>query len=92
MRQKSGNFDFKLVNNHIKPSDVQIELTQLSIVINDIYDNSSEKDIIVLGDMNADGSYFNEENLTTALPLWIQLIGNDEDTTVAASDNIYDRR
>ncbi len=25
------------------------------------------------------------------LPLWIQLIGNDEDTTVAVSDNTYDR-
>ena len=66
---RSGNFDFKLVNNHIKPSDVQAELGQLAVVINDIYDSSSEKDIIVLGDMNADGSYFNEDNLTTILPL-----------------------
>ena len=88
---RSGNFDFKVVNNHIKPDGVEAELGQLAVVINDIYEGSSEKDILVLGDMNADGSYFNEDDLTTAFPLWIQLIGNDEDTTVAVSDNTYDR-
>jgi len=88
---RSGNFDFKLVNNHIKPEDVSAELSQLAAVINEIYNSSSEKDVIVLGDMNADGSYFNEDNLVVIFPLWIQLIGNDEDTTVAISDNTYDR-
>ncbi|HUV60385.1 MAG TPA: endonuclease/exonuclease/phosphatase family protein [Desulfatiglandales bacterium] len=88
---RSGNFDFKLVNNHIKPGDVEAELSQLAVVINDIYGSSSERDIIVLGDMNADGSYFDEDNLVVTFPLWIQLIGNDEDTTVATSDNTYDR-
>ncbi len=88
---RSGNFDFKLVNNHIKPEDVSVELTHLSVLINNIYDSSSEKDIIVLGDMNADGSYFNENNLAATFPLWVQLIGNNQDTTVAASDNTYDR-
>jgi len=88
---RSGNFDFKVVNNHIDPDDVSAEFSQLAVVINDIYDSSSEKDIIVLGDMNADGSYFDEDNLAAIFPLWIQLIGNDEDTTVAASDNTYDR-
>lgn len=88
---RSGNFDFKLVNNHIKPEDVSAELSQLAVVINEIYNSSTEKDIIVLGDMNADGSYFNEDNLVVIFPLWIQLISNDEDTTVAISDNTYDR-
>ncbi len=88
---RSGNFDFKLVNNHIKPEDVSAELSQLAVVINEIYDSSFEKDIIVLGDMNADGSYFDENSLAVIFPLWIQLIGNDEDTTVAVSDNTYDR-
>jgi len=88
---RSGNFDFKIVNNHIKPKDVSAELSQLAVVINEIYNSSTEKDIIVLGDMNADGSYFNEDNLVVIFPLWIQLIGNDEDTTVAISDNTYDR-
>jgi endonuclease/exonuclease/phosphatase family metal-dependent hydrolase len=88
---KSGNFDFTIVDNHIKPKDVEAELTHLKIVIDNIYDGSSEKDVIVVGDMNADGSYFNEDNLVVILPLWIQLIGNDENTTVAVSDNTYDR-
>jgi len=88
---RSGNFDFKLVNNHIKPEDVSAELSQLAVVIDNIYNSSSEKDIIVLGDMNADGSYFDEDNLVVIFPLWIQLIGNGEDTTVAISDNTYDR-
>lgn len=88
---KSGNFDFKLVNNHIKPEDTESEFRRLAVVINDIYDGSSEKDVMVLGDMNADGSYFNENNLVAAFPLWIQLIGNNEDTTVASSSNTYDR-
>lgn len=88
---RSGNFDFKLANNHIKPEDVSAELSQLAVVINEIYDSSTEKDIIVLGDMNADGSYFNEDNLVVIFPLWIQLIGNEEDTTVAVSNNTYDR-
>lgn len=88
---KSGNFDFKIVDNHIKPEDVSAELTHLAVVINSIYDSSSEKDVIVVGDMNADGSYFNENNLAATFPLWIQLINNNEDTTVAVSDNTYDR-
>lgn len=88
---RSGNFDFIIINNHIDPGLAKKELKQLSVVINDIYDSSSEKDVIVLGDMNADGSYFNEKRIAKTFPLWIQLIGNDEDTTVAVSDNTYDR-
>jgi len=88
---KSGNFDFKIVDIHIKPEDVEAELTHLAVVINDIYNDSSEKDIIVLGDMNADGSYFNEAKLAVIFPSWIQLIDNSQDTTVAVSENTYDR-
>lgn len=88
---RSGNFDFKIVDIHIKPEDVETELTHLAVVIDSIYNGSSEKDIIVLGDMNADGSYFNEEDMETIVPAWIQLIGNKQDTTVAVSDNTYDR-
>lgn len=88
---RSRNFDFTIINNHIDPDVVDAELNQLAIVVNNIYDSSTEKDIIVLGDMNADGQYFDENNLALTFPLWIQLIGNEEDTTVAASDNTYDR-
>lgn len=88
---KSGNFDFKIVDNHIKPEDVSTELNQLSGVVNKIYNSSSEKDVIAVGDMNADGSYFDENNLARVFPSEAQLIGNNEDTTAANSDNTYDR-
>ena len=88
---KSGNFDFKLVDIHTKPEDTPAELRQLALVINGIYDGSKEKDVIALGDMNADGSYFNENNLTSTFPSWVQLINNSLDTTVASSSNTYDR-
>lgn len=88
---KSGNFDFKLVDIHTKPEDTPAELMQLAVVVDNIYNSSEEKDVIALGDMNADGNYFNENNLTSTFPSWVQLIGNSEDTTVASSSNTYDR-
>ncbi|MFH1825046.1 MAG: endonuclease/exonuclease/phosphatase family protein [Candidatus Firestonebacteria bacterium] len=88
---KAGNFDFTIVDNHVKPEDVEAELTHLKIEINKIYDGSSEKDVIVVGDMNADGSYFKEEKLAVILPEWTQMIGNNVDTTVGTADNTYDR-
>lgn len=88
---KSGNFDFTMVDNHIKPEDVETELKHLEVVIGNIYNSSSEKDIIVVGDMNADGSYFNETKLAVIFPEWIQIIGNTIDTTVGTADNTYDR-
>ncbi len=88
---KSGNFDFTMVDNHIKPEDAEAELKHLEVVIDNIYNSSSEKDVIVVGDMNADGKYLNENKLAVILPEWTQMIGNNEDTTVAASDNTYDR-
>ena len=52
-----------------------------------------DPDVICLGDFNADGSYYDEDVYLTDFPstgfLW--LIGNDVDTTLAASDNTYDR-
>jgi len=88
---KSGNFDFTMVDNHIKPADVEVELKHLELVIDNIYDGSSEKDVIVVGDMNADGAYFNENKLAVIFPEWKQMIGNTEDTTVGSSSNTYDR-
>lgn len=88
---KSGNFDFKIVNNHIKPDDAAGELCALAGVINAIYDGSPEKDVITVGDMNADGGYYNENNLSVVFPQWIQLIGNGEDTTVGRDNYTYDR-
>ncbi len=90
---RAGDFDFALANIHTKPDDARAEICALAKVVEDAearYNN--DDDVIVLGDFNADGSYFNE-NTTECLRgigyNWA--IGNSIDTTVAATDNTYDR-
>jgi exonuclease III len=63
---RSGNFDFTLVGIHTKPDDADSEIGHLADVVNSILaGNPDEKDIIVMGDFNADGSYFDEDNNTS---------------------------
>ena len=52
-----------------------------------------EDDFIVLGDLNADCSYFDEEDPNCPLKTmdYTWLIGNDQDTNLAQSDGPYDR-
>ncbi|MEK7484940.1 MAG: endonuclease/exonuclease/phosphatase family protein [Planctomycetota bacterium] len=87
---KSGNFDFTMVVIHIRPEEAGYELKSLSESINTLVTNSSEKDIIVLGDFNADGDYFDESLLKATFPGWINLITNEMDTMVK-TDWTYDR-
>jgi len=86
-------FDFTLVNIHTKPDDAVAEIAYLNNVFTDVANHISESDIIILGDFNADGSYYNEEDLYTDFPPgnYISIIGNSLDTTEAVSDNTYDR-
>ena len=53
----------------------------------------NEPDVICIGDFNADGSYYYEADYLHVFPTdrygW--LISNADDTTVADSDNTYDR-
>jgi len=90
---KEGNFDFVLGNIHVKPSDATNEISKLSDVFTDASNHFSEKDIIILGDYNADGSYFDENTYLNYFPedTYSWIIPNDIDTTLAASDNTYDR-
>jgi endonuclease/exonuclease/phosphatase family metal-dependent hydrolase len=88
-----SNFDFIIINNHIQPSGALAEITALSQVIGYYRDLWQETDILVAGDFNADGSYYNEALLESSFPPdeYAILIGNDVDTTVADSANTYDR-
>jgi deoxyribonuclease-1-like protein len=92
-RVKGADFDFGLVNIHTKPDDATAEIGYLDDVMIDAEAHLADPDIICLGDLNADGSYYDEDLYTADFPgsdfLW--LIRNDLDTTVAASDNTYDR-
>ena len=67
------------------------------IIINDIelyltrYPNENE--IIILGDLNADCTYWDEDevNSTMRSDMYTWLISNEEDTTVKTTDCTYDR-
>ena len=90
---KIGNFDFTLAGIHTKPEDAYNEIGNLTTVISSIQTaKPNEKDIIVMGDFNADGSYFNEDDPSNPLkaPPYNWIITNNIDTTVK-TDNTYDR-
>jgi endonuclease/exonuclease/phosphatase family metal-dependent hydrolase len=90
---KSGNFDFTLVGVHVKPLAAAAEIDHLhDVVISTLNSDPDERDVIVLGDFNADGTYFNENSTSTRLlgDEYLWAIGNDRDTMVV-TDNTYDR-
>jgi len=88
----SGAFDFTLIDNHIRPSDAEKEIRALTGVVTYYIDLWNDPDVLVLGDFNADGRYFDKTLLNSIFPAdKYKIIFTDEDTTVAASHNTYDR-
>lgn len=87
------SFDFILIDNHIQPSDAEKEIAALPEVIGYFQRMWNESDALVVGDFNADGSYYNETNLASVFPDsdYQIIITNEYNTTVAESDNTYDR-
>lgn len=89
-----GSFDFSIVSIHTRPDTATSEIMALEDALEHAQEYfNNDDDVIVLGDYNADGSYFSEANSTgfrnSQKYSWI--ITDDKDTTVAASDNTYDR-
>ena len=93
--EKDSNFDFSLITIHTSPKLAGYEITALKTVIDETRNLYSEEDVICLGDYNADGSYYNEgshEWLAGFDPeIYITGIPNSFDTTIADSENTYDR-
>jgi len=88
----SGAFDFTLIDNHIRPSDAEKEIRALPAVVTYYIDLWNDPDVLVLGDFNADGRYFDKTLLNSIFTEdKYQIIFTDEDTTLAASRNTYDR-
>ena len=90
---KAGNFDFVLVGIHTKPDDAYNEIGNLTSVVSSIQSaNPNEYYIIVMGDFNADGSYFDEDDTSNLFKAseynWI--ITNSMDTMVK-TNYTYDR-
>ncbi|MCD6146381.1 MAG: PKD domain-containing protein [Thermoplasmata archaeon] len=80
-----SNWTFTLYTIHTKPSNVPNELTNLENLTGE-----PSTDTLILGDLNADGSYYDENDREQFIN-WDWVITNDMDTTVASSDNTYDR-
>ena len=81
----SNNWTFTLYTIHTQPVNVLGELSILETIV-----GNPTGDTIILGDLNADGSYYDEDNIEHFTD-WNWVVTNDVDTTVATSDNTYDR-
>ena len=81
----SNNWTFTLYTIHTQPDNVPGELSVLETIV-----GNPTGDTILLGDLNANGSYYDEENIIHFTD-WSWVITNELDTTVAFSDNTYDR-
>jgi endonuclease/exonuclease/phosphatase family metal-dependent hydrolase len=91
---KNGNFDFVLITIHVDPDEATEEINQLPTAIVDAQNHfPSELDFILLGDLNADCSYFDEDDVTIGLKdlKYTWLIDNTMDTNLASSECTYDR-
>jgi PKD repeat protein len=82
---RAKNWTFTLYTIHTTPDDVPGELGRLETLI-----GNPPGDTIIIGDLNTDGSYYDEDTPLHFLE-WEWVITNDIDTTVAPSNNTYDR-
>lgn len=78
-----NGYELTAYNIHIKPDDVRAELTFLEEIV------STEGNRMVLGDLNADCSYYDPSK--KEFDDWKWIIGDEEDTTSSATDCAYDR-
>lgn len=79
---------FSIINVHLTPDGVAKEIMPLSE-----FAQQQEGRLLIVGDFNADGNYYNEKDLVLIFPedKYDIIIGNDLDTTIAPSNNTYDR-
>ncbi|MEA1967876.1 MAG: endonuclease/exonuclease/phosphatase family protein [Thermodesulfobacteriota bacterium] len=90
----NGHFDFVLLTIHTDPDEATEEINALPLVISDAQDHfSDEQDFIILGDLNADCNYYDEDDPNNIIESsdYYWLINDGEDTNVASSSCTYDR-
>ena len=80
-----NGYEFTAYNIHTKPDDVKNELSELEKLI-----DINNGNIMILGDLNADCSYYNEIK-NPEFDNWNWKIQDNEDTTVSQTDCAYDR-
>ena len=88
-----GNFDVTLMVIHTDPDEATEEINALDAVVEyaqSVY--ADEQDFIVMGDLNADCSYFDEDsNSTLSSTDYYWCVNNSLDTTTKTTDCTYDR-
>ena len=90
-KTRSGNFDFVLITIHTDPDEAEEEIHALADVLSQVKGQyKDEDDFIILGDLNADCSYY-QENQPNPIQGTEWLIPNSADTTVKKTDCAYDR-
>ena len=77
-------YDLIVYNIHIKPDDAKQEIDYLDDIV------KINENIIILGDLNADCSYYNNPS-EPDFDNWNWLIGDNEDTTSSSTNCAYDR-
>ena len=91
----SSGFDFTLFTIHTKPASALAEIDALHEVIQSYQENdSTETDVILLGDLNADCSYATAQELWQSplrQPQYNWVVNDIADTTVSSTDCAYDR-
>jgi hypothetical protein len=93
-KTKDGTPGFILRTIHIDPDEAKKEINALPKVVENARDHfPGEKDFIILGNLNADCSYFDEDDLSSPLrdPEYTWLIDNAVDTSLASRSCTYDR-
>jgi len=92
-KARNGNFDFVLMTIHTDPDTATQEINDLPAVVENAKGRyQGEGDFIILGDLNADCDYFNENSqspLRSSDYLWV--INNSIDTTTKSTACTYDR-
>ena len=92
-RVLDGNFDATLITIHVDPDEATEEINALDDVVR--YAQSTypdEQDFIVMGDLNADCSYFDENSDSTMSGSdYYWCINNSVDTTTKSTNCTYDR-
>ncbi|MDI3484788.1 MAG: deoxyribonuclease-like protein [Methanolobus sp.] len=86
-----GNYDATLIVIHTDPDEATEEINELDDVLSYAQSqNPEENDFVIMGDLNADGSYFDEDS-TSDLDAYYWVIDDSQDTTTKSTDYTYDR-
>ncbi len=92
-RFASEDDEFTIVGIHIAPREAKQEIPDLQVVTDSLQQESFGRKILLLGDLNADCSYYNPEStpFSSIFKNSISWIEDREDTTVSTTDCAYDR-